>query len=128
MRYFFLCVFLSYGWICLAQQEDIFIPFEDAYKRVYNIKKYSNVEITIDGKLDEDIWTNTEGWSENFVQSMPVERLVPKSPTRVKLFYDDKYLYCGFYCKELEPKKMNRFIANRDERNIGDIAAIALDT
>ena len=128
MRYIFLCIFLCGGWICYAQQEDVFIPFEEAYKRVYHIKKYSNVNIVVDGKLDEEIWTNPEGWSEDYMVSMPVERLVPKSKTRAKLFMDDKYLYAGFYCKELEPEKVNRFIANRDERNIGDVIAIALDT
>ena len=123
MRYIFLCVIICFGWVCHAQQEDVFIPFEDAYKRVYHIKKYSNVEITVDGKLDEEIWTNPEGWSEDFIVSMPVERLVPKSKTRAKMFYDDKYFYIGFYCQELEPEKMNRFIADRDERSIGDVVA-----
>jgi len=128
MRYFFLCVFLCCGWICHAQQEDVFIPFEDAYKRVYHIKKYSNVTITVDGKLDEAIWKDPEGWTEDFIVSMPVERLVPKSKTRAKVFLDDKYLYLGFYCKEWEQEKMNRFIAERDERLIGDVVAVALDT
>ena len=127
MRLFFLCVFLCCGWICNAQ-ETVFIPFDEAYKRVYDVKKYSNVEITVDGKLDEEIWTNSEGWTEDFMVTMPVERLVPMSRTRAKLFMDDKYLYCGYYCQELEPEKMNSFIANRDERSIGDVVAIALDT
>ena len=128
MRYLFLFVFICCSFMCRAQQEDVFIPFEEAYKRVYNIKKYSNVDIIVDGKLDEEIWTNPEGWSEDFMVSVPVERLVPKSKTRAKMFYDDKYFYIGFYCQELEPEKMNRFIAERDERNIGDVVAIALDT
>jgi len=128
MRNFFLCLFLCCGWFCHAQQEDVFIPFEDAYKRVFHAKKYSNVHITVDGKLDEEIWTDPEGWTEDFMITVPVERLVPKSKTRAKIFFDDKYLYCGYYCRELEPEKMNRFIAERDERNIGDIVAIALDT
>lgn len=129
MRYLFLCLFVSCGLMCQAQQQgDVFIPFEDAYKRVYNIRKYDNVEIEVDGKLDENIWTAEEGWSEDFMVSMPVERLVPKSRTKAKIFYDDKFLYCGFYCKELEPEKMNRFIGNRDDNSIGDNVAIALDT
>ena len=127
MRYVFLCFIVFCGLICHAQ-EDVFIPFEEAYKRVYNIKKYSNVEITVDGRLDEEVWTNPEGWTEDFVMSSPVERLVPKSKTRAKMFFDDKYFYVGFYCKELEPEKMNRFISERDERSVGDVVGIALDT
>ena len=129
MRYLFLCVMVICGWVCYAQQEEpVFIPFEDAYKRVYHAKKYDHVNITIDGKLDEDIWKDPEGWTEEFMVAVPVERLVPKSKTRAKIFFDNKYLYCGFYCKEWEPEKMNRFIANRDERFMGDNVAIAMDT
>ena len=128
MRYIFLSIIFNLVMLCHAQQGDVFIPFEEAYKRVYHIKKINNVNITVDGKLDEAIWTDPEGWTEDFIVSMPVERLVPKSKTKVKMFMDNKYLYAGFYCKELEPKKLNRFIANRDERTIGDVAAIALDT
>ena len=124
-----LCLMVLCGWAGYAQQEEpVFIPFEDAYKRIYYAQKHNNVNITIDGKLDEDIWKGPEGWTEDFTVAVPVERLVPKSKTRVKVFYDDKYLYCGFWCQELEPEKMNRFIANRDERFLGDNVAIALDT
>ena len=127
-RSFILCVFVCCGCLCHAQQEDVFLSFADAYKRVYHAKKYTNVNITVDGKLDEDIWTDSEGWTEDFMVVVPVERLVPKSKTRAKIFFDDKYLYCGYYCKEVEPEKMNPFIGNRDERFTGDNVAIALDT
>lgn len=113
--------------MCYAQQ-DVYIPFEDAYKRVYNVSKLTGIKVTIDGKLDEDIWKDPEGWSENFVQAIPRERLVPDSPTRFKMFYDDKNIYVAFYCKEKEPEKMNRFIGNRDDNGLGDLVAIALDT
>ena len=129
MKYLYLCVFVCCVWVCRAQQEESeYIPFEDAYKRVYHAQKHDNVNITVDGRLDEDIWKDPNGWSEDFMVTVPVERLVPESKTRAKVFFDDKYLYCGYWCQELEPKNMNRFIANRDERSIGDVVAIALDT
>ena len=128
MRYIFLCVLLCCVGISTAQQEQVFIPFEDAYKRVYHVKRYENVQITIDGKLDEEVWQDLSTWTEDFVVSMPAERLVPQSKTRAKVFMDDRYLYVGFWCQELEPEKMNRFIAERDERSITDVVGIALDT
>ena len=129
MRYFFLCIFVCFGWVVHAQREQVFIPFEDAYKRVFHIPGHSSVNIVVDGKLDEPVWQAPEGWTEDFIYVVPVERLVPPShaTTRAKLFMDDKYLYVGFYCKEL-PENMNRFIAERDERTIGDVVGIAMDT
>ena len=97
MRYFFSCVLLCCVWICSAQQrEQIFIPFEEAYKRVYHIQRVDNVNIVVDGKLDEPIWQDPEGWTDYFVVAVPVERLLPDSRTRAKLFHDGRYLYVGF--------------------------------
>ena len=83
---------------------------------------------TIDGKLDEDFWTKQGEWSDRFVQIIPYERAITQSPTRVKLFYDDKYIYVGVYCKDAVPDKMNRFIGNRDDNSLGDLISVAFDT
>ena len=56
------------------------------------------------------------------------ERAITQSPTRVKLFYDDKYIYIGVYCKDAVPDKMNRFIGNRDDNSLGDLISVAFDT
>lgn len=112
----------SYG------QQDSIIPFEKAYKRVYHVSKIPDADVTIDGRLDEEIWKTEEGWTEDFLQTLPRERVVPESKTRAKLFYDDKYIYVGFYCQELQPDKMNRFIGNRDDNGLGDLVSVAFDT
>lgn len=46
----------------------------------------------------------------------------------MKLFYDDKYIYIGVYCKDAVPDKMNRFIGNRDDNSLGDLISVAFDT
>ena len=127
MRTIFILFFVSTALFCHAQQDSI-IPFDQAYKRVYNIQRLSDVKLTIDGNLDEDLWTDPEGWSIDFLQAVPRERLVPASQTKAKLFYDDKYIYVGIYCKEVQPENLNRFISNRDDNTIGDLVAVALDT
>ena len=66
--------------------------------------------------------------SDRFVQIIPYERAITQSPTRVKLFYDDKYIYIGVYCKDAVPDKMNRFIGNRDDNSLGDLISVAFDT
>lgn len=129
MRHFYLLIvlFLFAGTICRAQQDSI-IPFEKAYKRVYDVTKVSHIKPVIDGKLDDDFWTRQGEWSDRFVQIIPYERVITKSPTRVKLFYDDKNIYIGVYCKDAVPEKMNRFIGNRDDNSIGDLISVAFDT
>ena len=82
----------------------------------------------MDGRLDEDFWTKQGEWSDRFVQIIPYERQMPDAPTRVKLFYDNKYIYVGVYCKESHPEKMNRFIGNRDDNSMGDLISVAFDT
>lgn len=112
---------------CYAQQDSI-VPFDKAYKRVYDITKISGERPVIDGRLDEPFWTEQGEWSDRFVQIIPYERVVSSSPTRVKLFYDDKYLYVGVYCKDRVPGNMNRFIGNRDDNSMGDLISVAFDT
>ena len=127
MKYLTLLVFLGISLLCEAQQDSI-VPFEKAYKRTYNIRKVSEVKPTIDGKLDEDFWTKQGEWSDRFVQIIPYERAITQSPTRVKLFYDDKYIYVGVYCKDAVPDKMNRFIGNRDDNSPVSYTHLTLPT
>lgn len=112
---------------CKAQQDSI-VPFDKAYKRVYNITKVTGTKPVMDGRLDEDFWMKQGEWSDCFVQIIPYERKIPDSPTRVKLFYDNKYIYVGVYCKDIHPEKMIRFIGNRDDNSMGDLISVAFDT
>ncbi|WP_106829966.1 DUF5916 domain-containing protein [Parabacteroides pacaensis] len=127
MKYLSACMCLLLSMLCNAQQDSI-VPFEKAYKRVYNITKVTGMKPVMDGKLDEDFWNRQGEWSDRFVQIIPYERVISPSPTRVKLFYDDKYIYIGVYCKDEHPEKMNRFIGNRDDNSLGDLISIAFDT
>lgn len=129
MKYLYLfvtCMLVSTV-LCSAQQDSI-VPFEKAYKRGYTISKVTGVKPAMDGRLDDDFWTKQGEWSDRFVQIIPYERAVSASPTRVKLFYDDKYIYVGVYCKDAVPEKMNRFIGNRDDNSLGDLISVAFDT
>lgn len=125
--YLLNCLFLLTCTFCYGQQDSI-VPFEDAYKRIYNVTKVTGSKPVIDGKLDEPFWTEQGEWSDRFVQIIPYEREISPSPTRVKLFYDDKYIYVGVYCKDVVPEKMNRFIGNRDDNSMGDLISVAFDT
>ncbi|MDR2496371.1 MAG: carbohydrate binding family 9 domain-containing protein [Tannerellaceae bacterium] len=109
-----------------AQTETI--PFDKAYKRVYQISRATGAKPAIDGRLDEPFWEEQGLWSEPFVQVTPYERAPSASPTKAKLLYDDTHIYIGIYCKDAEPERMNRFVNNRDANGIGDLVSVAFDT
>lgn len=129
MKYlnFFIALILGSNVLCNAQQDSI-IPFEKAYKRTYNILKVSGIKPVIDGRLNDEFWSKQSEWSDKFIQIIPYERAVSPSTTKVKLLYDDKYIYIGVYCKDIKPEKMNRFIGNRDDNSLGDLISVAFDT
>lgn len=127
MKYLSLLAFVLLGFLCQAQQDSI-IPFDKAYKRVYHITRINESAPVIDGRLDDPVWNEKGEWTETFVQYAPYARALTPSTTRAKLFYDDKYIYVGVYCKDAKPERMNRFIGNRDDNTIGDLVSIAFDT
>ena len=128
MRYFFLLNLLIYCVVASAKNDSI-IPFSEAYKRTYTITRVADdTRPVMDGRLDEDFWTNQGEWSAPFVQVTPYERVPSASPTKVKLLYDNKYIYIGVYCKDAVPEKMIRFVGNRDDNSIGDLISVAFDT
>ncbi len=127
MKYLFIAVLvLSYSYF-FAQETSV-VPFDQAYKRTYHITKISDDRPVIDGKLDDAIWSEKGTWTEDFVQVMPNKRMPTNSPTKAKLFYDEKYIYVGIIARDANPDKINRFIGNRDDNSIGDLVSIAFDT
>jgi hypothetical protein len=118
-------ILLSLAASTYAQRE--IIPFNMAYKRVYNISRANGAPV-IDGKLDEEFWSEQGLWSEPFVQVSPYEREPSPSVTRAKILYDDTYIYVGIHCRDAVPERMNRFVNNRDANAVGDLVSVAFDT
>ena len=54
--------------------------------------RFSEHELTIDGKLDEPIWKSAT-WSDKFVDIEGFDKPVPKQETQMKMAWDDRYLY-----------------------------------
>ena len=128
MKYFLSFIFIISFISSYSQDErKPVVSFEDAYKRDYKATKISSDQPRIDGKLDEDIWKNQGEWSEKFSQVIPFERAYTGSWTKMKIFFDDKNIYVGVYCKDIHPETMNAFIGNRDDNSNGDLISIAFD-
>src|SRR3546814_424650 len=60
---------------------------------------YSANPLTIDGKLDEKIWDETP-WTENFIDIEGESKPAPVYRTRVKMLWDDAYLYIASQMEE----------------------------
>jgi hypothetical protein len=103
MKFLFI-ILLSYACIATAQDIKIFKP--DPVK-----KKIEAVEISstlkIDGKLDEEDWSKAKT-SPRFTQVAPDQGAKPTFDTRVKVVYNNNYLYIGITCLDSMGKKAIR--------------------
>ena len=59
--------------------------------------------IKIDGKLDDPAWKKT-GWTTNFVDIESASKPQPRFRTRVKMLWDDQYLYIAAELEEPDVK------------------------
>ncbi|KAG1668749.1 hypothetical protein FOA52_014295 [Chlamydomonas sp. UWO 241] len=57
---------------------------------------------TIDGRMDDPAW-EAAPWSEAFSDINGPEKLVPRHATRMKMLWDDQYLYIGLWNDEPHP-------------------------
>lgn len=74
-----------------AQQKDTFDSFQQEYQ--LHIKK-TNKPIKIDGKLNEDVWSDAQTTTP-FWKKFPNDDGRPTRQTEVKVTYDNKFLYIG---------------------------------
>jgi len=68
----------------------------------------------IDGRLDDAVWAAAAP-SGGFVQHFPDEGAPPSEPTTVRVLYDDKNLYVGIDCEQLNAPIVRR-LARRDSQ------------
>lgn len=84
--------------------QDIFEPPID--KLSVSALHTENV-INIDGELSEDNWDNAVALTD-FIQVEPNQGEKSAFKTIVKVLYDEKYLYIGAFCEDLEGSKAIR--------------------
>ncbi|QQS41085.1 MAG: hypothetical protein IPM63_17245 [Acidobacteriota bacterium] len=82
--------------------------------------------ITIDGRVDEELWL-TAATFKDFYQTSPGDNVAPTKPTVVLMMYDEKHLYIAFKCWD-EPDKIRATVAKRDNVFGEDNVRIWLDT
>ncbi len=119
--------------LCAGAQDFVYTLSDDSVvnhfagiKRVYYAVRIDEAP-KIDGRLDDECWQKSGTWDGDFIQQVPNQGRTPSQETRIKILYDDNYLYVGIVCYDNEPGKIRKVLGRRDVNN-GDVAGIALDT
>lgn len=73
-------------------------PPESSIPRGY-LCRQARSPVTVDGRLDEPAWADAP-WSADFVDIEGDRRPLPRFRTRVKMLWDDRYLYVGACLEE----------------------------
>ncbi len=85
--------------------------------------------ITLDGILDEEIWTNSKGWNGNFMQYFPSDTSASQVKTRVKITFDENNLYIAAIMENNGPRKYVSTSLRRDFRGEqNDAIVFVMDT
>ena len=82
--------------------------------------------ITIDGRLDEKIWTEAAVFKD-FYQTSPGDNIAPSKPTEAYMVWDEKHLYLAFRCWD-DKDKIRATVARRDGVFGEDNVRVWLDT
>jgi len=84
--------------------------------------------ITVDGRLEEASWRQTEV-AGNFIQNEPQVDQPASEATEVRVLYDHDNLYIGILARDSEPQRVIVNDLKKDfERDRGDTVEIILDT
>ncbi len=84
--------------------------------------------ILVDGALDEPSW-NDSPEAGDFIQLQPDKGLPASERTIVRILFDDKHVYFGFWCYDTEPDKIAARMTKRDtDIRADDSIYVMLDT
>ena len=76
------------GWADELKVPEPKIPFDPRFYVCYRVQK----PVALDGKIDDASWKKAE-WTESFVDIEGANKARPRFRTRVKMLWDDQYLY-----------------------------------
>jgi len=96
-------------------------------KRVYQAARLQGQAPRLDGKLDDPCWATQGSWDADYTQREPREGAAPTHSTRIKLLYDNHYLYVAMHADQPGVGAQRRLLGNRDEFT-GDMMGITFDS
>mgnify|MGYP002725449529 CR=1 FL=1 len=89
--------------------------------------RLSNSEIDINGRLDEDIWSEIPRQGD-FLQRNPDEGSTPSQKTEFAICYDDEFLYVGIRAYDDKPDQITGILTRRDDSSPSDWVYVSLDS
>ena len=108
---------------CNQNQLDLIDPSEPHYilkeGKCYN-SRFISGKLTIDGRLDEDIWGSFKNNHDNsfigsFVQEEPNNLQESKFKTSVKIFHDQNNIYIGARLFDSNPDSIRGTLSRKDD-------------
>lgn len=83
-------------------------------------------EITLDGRLDEDAWSQAPV-ATGFTQGTPVEGIPAEEETEMRVLIGDDAIYVGARMYEADPGTIVDRLVRRDQEGIYDYVSVSLD-
>jgi len=99
--------------------------FSAMSQRTYEIQRF-DVELTIDGSLDEAVWEKTNV-ATDFTVNSPQFGAQSNFKSEYRLFYDDNALYIGAKFYDPKPDSVSYTLSQRDDFGNADWAGISID-
>lgn len=94
-------------------------------KKTYTATTGKELNLTINGKLDEPEWQNAN-WQDHFIQHEPREGDPPSKQTEFAILYDVNNIYVAFRAYD-NPDSVSMRMTRRDHIE-GDLVGIAIDS
>ncbi|MEM7019318.1 MAG: DUF5916 domain-containing protein, partial [Pseudomonadota bacterium] len=117
------------AWLFLLSFNLLAFDIPETTEETLQIPKFpeSEVDIDIDGKLDESVWSTVPMHSDKFIVSDPDTLKKPIYQTTVKLFYTEQGVYIGLWNEQPADTLVTRLSA-RDKNPDRDGVSITFDT
>lgn len=94
-------------------------------KKTYTASTGEELEITVNGKLDDPAWQNAT-WQDDFTQFEPKEGDAPAKKTEFAILYDDSNIYLAFRAYD-DPDSISLRMTRRDNLE-GDLVGVGFDS
>jgi len=87
----------------------------------------TSVPPTLDGKIDDQAWTEAKLTTGEWLTYNPVKGDRLSQQTQVWVAYDDRAIYFAFRCLDPEPSKIKSSVSRRDDLFRDDWVGLSLD-
>jgi hypothetical protein len=106
-----------------------FISFAGSQSNSQSIIQAFKIDqpIELTGRLDNPAWSIAEPVELNF-EVRPGDNTPAQQKTSVRILYDNKTIYFGFYCFDTNPEQIRANISDRDKMFQDDYVIIGVDT